>query len=200
MVNFMYDFINRFINYPDRANEESLDKFYGTTNWRDIRNAADREAASVDLYKEQLRTTGAYPYVTSTRILKPLHDRAYFHLIYATRNPKGIIKFRDVERQTVKEQEWSEPPHNENTGKPRPDKQNSRSRQPANFPTPSKPNEHSDSKKRKPTLHPPQGRTDSIREAATPHSGNTPRVEHRSQRHATSRSEEWAPEDRGDGS
>ena len=105
MVNFMYDFINRFINYPDPVNEQSLDKFFGTRNWREIRDATDREGASIDLYEEQLRTTGAYTYVTSTRILKPLHDRAYFHLIYATRNPKGILKFRDVEKLTVKEQD-----------------------------------------------------------------------------------------------
>ena len=105
MINFMYDFINRFINYPEPANEQSLDRFFGTTEWRGIRNARDREAASVELYKEQLRNTGKYPYVTSTRILKPRDDRAYFHLVYATRNPKGILKFRDVERQTAKEQD-----------------------------------------------------------------------------------------------
>jgi three-Cys-motif partner protein len=105
MVNFMYDFINRFINYPDSTNEQSLDRFFGTTHWRDIRNTTDREDASVDLYKEQLRATGAHTYVTSTGILKPLHNRAYFHLIYATRNPKGILKFRDVEKHTVKEQD-----------------------------------------------------------------------------------------------
>lgn len=105
MINFMYDFINRFINYPEPANEQSLDWFFGTTEWREIRNAGDRETASVELYKEQLRTTGKYPYVTSTRILKPRHDRAYFHLVYATRNPKGILKFRDVEKQTTREQD-----------------------------------------------------------------------------------------------
>ena len=56
-------------------------------------------------YTEQLRAVGAYTYITYTRILKPLSDRAYFHLVYATRNPKGIRKFRDVEQQTVKEQD-----------------------------------------------------------------------------------------------
>src|ERR1019366_8815190 len=100
-----YDFINRFINYPEPANEQSLDRFFGTTEWREIRNARDRETASVELYKEQLRTTGKYPYVTSTRILKPRHDRAYFHLVYATRNPKGIIKFREVEKRVVAAQD-----------------------------------------------------------------------------------------------
>lgn len=105
MINFMYDFINRFINYPEPANEQSLDRFFGTTEWREIRSASDRETASVELYKEQLRMTGEYPYVTSTRILKPRYDRAYFHLVYATRNPKGVLKFRDVEKQTTKEQD-----------------------------------------------------------------------------------------------
>jgi three-Cys-motif partner protein len=104
MVNFMWDFINRFINYPDEANERSLDRFFGATDWRPIRTSTDREAASLDLYKEQLRATGGFTYVTSTRILKPLSDRAYFHLVYATRNPKGILEFREVEKQTVKEQ------------------------------------------------------------------------------------------------
>ncbi len=105
MVNFMYDFINRFINFPDTSNERSLDRFFGTTNWRDIRNESDREAASLECYKEQIRTVGGYTYVTSTRILKPRSDRAYFHLVYATRNPKGITEFRRVEKQTSNEQD-----------------------------------------------------------------------------------------------
>jgi three-Cys-motif partner protein len=105
MVNFMYDFINRFINFPETANEQSLDRFFGTTTWREIRSANDREAASLECYKEQLRAVGSFTYVTSTRILKPLSDRAYFHLVYATRSPKGIIEFRRVEKQTANEQD-----------------------------------------------------------------------------------------------
>lgn len=105
MVNFMYDFINRFVNYPEPANEASLDRCFGTTEWRSIRDADDREAASVACYKEQLRQAGGYRYVTSTRILKPRSDRAYFHLVYATRNPKGILKFREVEKKTIDEQD-----------------------------------------------------------------------------------------------
>jgi three-Cys-motif partner protein len=105
MVNFMYDFVNRFLNFPSPANEESLDRLFGTTRWREIREIQDRESASIGLYIEQLRETGAFAYVTSTRILKPLHDRAYFHLIYATRSPKGILEFRKVEKKVVTEQE-----------------------------------------------------------------------------------------------
>lgn len=105
MVNFMYDSVNRFMNFPNPANEESLDRLYGTRRWREIRNSSDREDASVALYLEQLRAAGGFNHVTSTRILKPLHDRAYFHLIYGTRSPKGIFEFREVERKVFTEQE-----------------------------------------------------------------------------------------------
>jgi three-Cys-motif partner protein len=105
MINFMYDFINRFLGFQNASNEESLDRCFGTQNWRIIREAPDRESALVNLYVEQVRATGGFPYVTSSRILKPLHDRAYFHLIYATRNPKGMEEFRNVERKVVTAQE-----------------------------------------------------------------------------------------------
>jgi three-Cys-motif partner protein len=105
MINFMYDFINRFLGFQSASNEESLDRCFGTRNWRPTREAPDRESAAVNLYMEQVRVTCGFPYVTSSRILKPLHDRAYFHLIYATRNPKGMEEFRNVERKVVTAQE-----------------------------------------------------------------------------------------------
>lgn len=50
MINFMYDFINRFLNYQNASNEESLDRCFGTKRWRVIRESPDRESAMVDLY------------------------------------------------------------------------------------------------------------------------------------------------------
>jgi three-Cys-motif partner protein len=105
VINFMYDFINRFLNSQDPAIEASLDRFFGTNAWRNLRNRPDREAAIINFYAERVRTTGNFTYVASTKILKPLQQRAYFHLIYATRSPKGIEKFREVEKRLVTEQE-----------------------------------------------------------------------------------------------
>jgi len=105
VINFMYDFINRFLNSHDPATEASIDHFFGTDAWRKLRDSPERETDIIKLYAEQVRSTGKFPYVTSTRILKPLHDRAYFHLIYATRNSKGIEKFRDVEKRLVTAQQ-----------------------------------------------------------------------------------------------
>ncbi|MGB9120121.1 MAG: three-Cys-motif partner protein TcmP [Candidatus Angelobacter sp.] len=105
MINFMYDYINRFLNSRDPKIEAQLDALFGTKTWRSLRETQDREYAIVDFYREQIRAAGNFQFVTSTRILKPTHDRAYYHLIYATRNPKGITEFRTVEKKTVAEQE-----------------------------------------------------------------------------------------------
>ena len=105
MVNFMYDFINRFLSFQNPANETSLDRCFGTPDWRSVRDNPDRETALVKLYVEQIRATGRFPYATFSRILKPLQHRAYFHLVYATRSPKGIEQFREVERKFTTEQQ-----------------------------------------------------------------------------------------------
>ncbi|HZT38144.1 MAG TPA: three-Cys-motif partner protein TcmP [Bryobacteraceae bacterium] len=105
VINLMYDFINRFLNSTDAPTEASLDRFFGCGEWRALRERPDRETAIVEFYIERVRTVGNFQYVTSTKILKPLHQRAYFHLIYATRNSKGIEKFRDVERRLVAAQD-----------------------------------------------------------------------------------------------
>lgn len=99
MINFMYDFINRFANSHDPSTEASLDRFFGTNRWRDVHDNPDREIEMINLYTREVRAIGRFPYVTSTRILKPLHERTYFHLIYATRSSKGIEEFRDVEKR-----------------------------------------------------------------------------------------------------
>ncbi len=104
MINFMYDFINRFVNSEDAATENSLDHFFGTPDWRSCRGAADREAALVNFYVEQVRAAGGFSYASYSHVLKPLHERTYFHLVYATRKSKGIEEFRRVEKRVTREQ------------------------------------------------------------------------------------------------
>ena len=64
-----------------------------------------REAAAIRVYTQRLKAAGKYAHVTSTRILKPASDRAYFYLIYATRHRKGVQEFRAVEKTAVAVQE-----------------------------------------------------------------------------------------------
>src|ERR1035437_1219476 len=64
MINFMFDFINRFLSFRNPANEDSLDRCFGTRDWRSIRDTPGRESALVNLYVEQVRATGSFPYAT----------------------------------------------------------------------------------------------------------------------------------------
>ena len=54
MINLMFDPINRFLNFQSPANEESLDRLFGTRKWRSIRGQPERESALVNLYVEPL--------------------------------------------------------------------------------------------------------------------------------------------------
>ena len=105
IVNFMFDFINRFIEAPQPELEKSLNDLFGGPGWKVLLEREDREAAILDFYRERLRTSGNLRYVTATRIRKPQHDRAYFHLVYATGHPKGLVEFRRVEQSAAEEEE-----------------------------------------------------------------------------------------------
>ena len=106
IVNFMFDYINRFLE-GDRADlANSFSELFGGPGWEAaVANVNHREEAIVEFYCERLAEIGRFQYVTFTRILKPILDQTYFYLIYATRSSKGLVEFRKVEEQAVAEQE-----------------------------------------------------------------------------------------------
>ena len=110
IINFMFDFVNRFLDDPTPENAANLDPLFGGSGWHlefedQVVAGQSREDAILDVYCERLRKFGKFPHVTSTRILKPLADRSYFHLVYGTRHWKGLVEFRGVEKIAVAEQE-----------------------------------------------------------------------------------------------
>lgn len=110
LVNFMYDDISRHLEDVRPEILASYEPLFGGPGWEDevedlIRHGKTREEAILEVYRERLRSAGQFPYVTSTRILKPLADRSYYHLVYSTRHWKGLVEFRKVEKQAVHEQE-----------------------------------------------------------------------------------------------
>ena len=106
LVNFMFDYINRFLDDHRPDISASFTELFGGPGWETaVRSAVRREDAIVELYRERMRAAGGFAHVTSTRILKPTHDRSYFYLVYGTRHFKGLVEFREVERKAVDEQE-----------------------------------------------------------------------------------------------
>lgn len=106
IVNFMFDYINRFLDTPSPELSPSFDELFGGPGWEDaIRATSRREQTIIDFYCARMRTIGGFNYVTSTRILNPTKDRTYYYLVYGTRHPKGLIEFRRVEENAMSEQE-----------------------------------------------------------------------------------------------
>lgn len=105
LVNFMTGHILRFAEHPDPGVEGSFDRLFGPIDYRRrITNldGQDREDELVCCYMEAIRTVGNFDYVCSALVLHPEKDRTHFHLIYATRNLKGVEVFKQVEKKAMK--------------------------------------------------------------------------------------------------
>lgn len=109
LINFMYDHINRFIEHADSGISDQMNNLMGGTDWRKefearLRNGLSREDAILETYKHRLKLLGGYKYVSSIRVMKPMHERSYFHLIYGTQALPGIQAFSQVEKKVAEEQ------------------------------------------------------------------------------------------------
>lgn len=110
LINFMYDFVNRQIDNPDANIQSQLTLTFGGDGWKQeiqgrIARGVPRETAILDVFMLRLKEIGQYRYVTYTSILKPLAERTYFHLVYATRHWRGLQEFRKVEEEAMEIQE-----------------------------------------------------------------------------------------------
>jgi hypothetical protein len=55
----------------------------------------------VRLYAQRIQMAGGYPFTCYTPVLHREEDTTHFHLIYASRNEKGVEVFKDAERRAV---------------------------------------------------------------------------------------------------
>jgi three-Cys-motif partner protein len=104
LINFMTEHIRRFIEWPQRQNQESFIKLFGTSQFKDELKGLeekDREDAIVMAYSERVKRVGAFGYTSSAIVLHPEKNRTHFHLIYATRDPKGIKVFKEAEKKAM---------------------------------------------------------------------------------------------------
>lgn len=110
LINFMSDFINRFIDHPDKAIAQTFDDLFGGNwfeEWKRLNDQGmSREAAAIEVYTRRLKDAGDFAHVTFTRIMKPQSARTYFYLLYGTRHRKGLQEFRAVEKKAVDQQEF----------------------------------------------------------------------------------------------
>jgi hypothetical protein len=104
LINFMTEHIRRFIDSPVSETQESFEGLFGSADFRSQLKGLtghDRIDALVETYMANVKKTGKYSFVCPAIILHPEEDRAPFHLIYATRNPRGVEVFKEAEKRAM---------------------------------------------------------------------------------------------------
>ncbi len=105
LINFMTSHIRRFVESPEKQRQEEFEDLFGAADFRDELAglaAQDREDALVRRYMRSVRETGGFRYVCAAVVLHPEKDTAHFHLIYATRDLKGVEVFKEAEKAAMK--------------------------------------------------------------------------------------------------
>jgi three-Cys-motif partner protein len=105
LINFMTDFIRRFVESPRDETADSFDRFFGSAGLRDrilaISDPQEREDELFLSYARQVKIAGGYDHSCAAIVLHPKVERCFFHLVYATRNPAGVEVFKRVERDAM---------------------------------------------------------------------------------------------------
>jgi len=101
----MTDYIRRFLDHPHKQTKDQFAALFGSTDIQarieGLRDPRDREDALFRAYAENLQKTGDFDYSCAAIVLYPEIDRTYFHLIYATRDRRGVKAFKEVEKQAA---------------------------------------------------------------------------------------------------
>ncbi len=104
LVNFMTGHIVRFAEHPEPRVRATFDRLFGPVDYRSRiggLSGPNREDELVRCYMDAIRETGGFDFVCSALVLHPEKDRTHFHLIYATRNLKGVEVFKQVEKRAM---------------------------------------------------------------------------------------------------
>ena len=105
LVNFMTDFIKRFVNSPQDETQSSFNRLFGSEEAKERVQAAsldNREDIAVAEYCNGLKIAGGFQFACSAMVLHPLKDTTHYHLIYATRDSKGVEVFKECESKAMK--------------------------------------------------------------------------------------------------
>jgi three-Cys-motif partner protein len=104
LINFMTGHIRRFIDSPQQQTQQSFVRLFGSPDFKTRLiglTKRDREDATVQEYSRNVKQTGSFTHTSSAIVLHPEKDRTHFHLIYATRNAKGVEVFKEAEKKAM---------------------------------------------------------------------------------------------------
>ena len=104
LINFMTSFTRRFIESQDPELVPGFDRLYGGPAFRAKLASVprdERDDAMVEEYIRQIKSAGSFRFICYTPVFQAQINDVHFHLIYATRNEKGLEVFKKEERKAV---------------------------------------------------------------------------------------------------
>ena len=104
LINFMYEFVNRFAHSDDKEIINSLDPILGGPGWLDrLDGNLSRGPAVEKLFRETLKSVGNFDFVISTKIDNATAERPHYFITYGTKSPDGLKTFRQTEYDALRE-------------------------------------------------------------------------------------------------
>jgi three-Cys-motif partner protein len=108
LFNLMTSFLTRFVDA--RSRESSYHELFGRRGVLEKiralpKGTGEREEAAVQEYCKSLRDICGFRYVSQAVILDPSKEKVLYHLIFATKNPRGIEVFKRAEIEAAKIQD-----------------------------------------------------------------------------------------------
>jgi three-Cys-motif partner protein len=100
LVNFMYNFLNRTMSNP--GFEKEMKELVGEKLDLSGKSPDDRERLILSTYRSNLKScvpvqNEKYPARSGyVRVLHSIKDRTWYHLVYVTSHPKGIVEFMEM--------------------------------------------------------------------------------------------------------
>jgi three-Cys-motif partner protein len=104
LINFMYDFINRFAYSDDEEIIASMAPILGGLDWPNrLDPNLPRGLAVERLFRETLKSVGNFEFVVSTKIDRATTDRPHFFISYGTKSRAGLKTFREIEYAALRQ-------------------------------------------------------------------------------------------------
>lgn len=98
LINLMTSHLRRFVRNQNQSDLFGSAEYVGRLRRL---SGQDLDDEMVAIYSEQLRNVGGYEYVCAAVILRSSIDVPHYRLIYATRNPLGLVKFKEAEKRAM---------------------------------------------------------------------------------------------------
>ncbi|MDP1825530.1 MAG: three-Cys-motif partner protein TcmP [Archangium sp.] len=107
LINFMTQHVRRLVEHPEEGQRGTFEALYGAERANRVlarikgKVEMDREDILVEEYMAAVAETGGFDHTSAAIVLNPKMDRTHFHLVYGTRNLKGLEVFKGAEQRAM---------------------------------------------------------------------------------------------------